>query len=179
LDATDVIYFWFSEIQTAQRFKKDPAFDRQITDRFSDIHHQASACELYIWRDSVPGALAEVIVLDQFSRNIYRDQPQAFAADSLALALAQEMVRRGQDRELPSDQRAFVYMPYMHSESNTIHQQAVDLFRQPGLENSFQYELRHKEIIDRFGRYPHRNEILGRQSSQEELEFLQTPGSRF
>ena len=179
MDATDVVNFWFSEIQPEQRFKKDLAFDRLVTDRFANIHRRACACELYAWRDTASGALAEVIVLDQFSRNIYRDQPQAFAADILALGLAQEMVRRGQDRELPLEQRAFAYMPYMHSESREIHEQAVELFQQPGLENSYRFELRHKEIIDRFGRYPHRNEILHRQSSEDELEFLQQPGSGF
>jgi len=179
LDATDVVSFWFSEIQPAQRFKKDSAFDRLIADRFSDIHRQACACELYSWRDSASGALAEVIVLDQFSRNIYRDQPQAFSTDNLALALAQQMVWRSQDLVLPPEQKAFAYMPYMHSESQKIHEQALKLFQQEGLENNYQYELKHKEIIDRFGRYPHRNEILGRQSSQEEQEFLQQPGSRF
>ena len=179
MEAKDVVSFWFAEIEPAQRFKKDAGFDRLCTDRFSGIHRRACACELYSWRDSASGALAEVIILDQFSRNIYRDRPQAFAADSLALALAQEMVRRGQDQELLPEQRTFVYMPYMHSESKDIHELAVELFRQPGLESNQQYELRHKEIIDRFGRYPHRNEILGRQSSQQELEFLRQPGSRF
>lgn len=179
MDATDVINFWFSEIQPAQRFRKDPAFDRLIIDRFSDLHHQAGACELYAWRDSASGALAEVIILDQFSRNIYRDEPQAFATDSLALALAQSMVWRSQDLVLPPEQRAFVYMPYMHSESKVIHGLAENLFQQEGLENSYEYELKHKQIIDRFGRYPHRNEILGRESSREELEFLNHPGSRF
>jgi uncharacterized protein (DUF924 family) len=179
LDGHDIINFWFTEIQPAQRFKKDPAFDRLCTERFSGIHLRACACELHRWRETAPGALAEIIVLDQFSRNIFRDRPQAFAADSLALALAQEMVSRGQDRELPPEQRAFVYMPYMHSESRKIHELAVDLFQQPGLEDNYRFELKHKEIIDRFGRYPHRNEILGRQSTREELEFLQQPGSRF
>jgi uncharacterized protein (DUF924 family) len=179
LDDQDIISFWFTEIQPAQRFKKDPAFDQLCTDRFSRIHGAACACELYSWRETATGALAEIIILDQFSRNIFRDQPQAFAADTLALALAQEAVRRGQDRELPPQQRAFVYMPYMHSESGAIHELAVELFQQPGLEDNYEYELKHKEIIDRFGRYPHRNGILGRQSTQQELAFLQQPGSRF
>ena len=125
------------------------------------------------------GRLAEILVLDQFSRNVYRDTPRAFAQDALALALAQELVASGQDRSLPLAQRSFAYMPYMHSESALVHAQAVELFSQPGLEDTLRFELRHKEIIDRFGRYPHRNALLGRESSPEELTFLSEPGLGF
>lgn len=179
IDSTEIIDFWFTEIQPAQRFKKDRDLDRLIARRFGEIHRLACTGELYTWRDSAPGSLAEIIVLDQFSRNIYRDQPEAFAADSLALTLARNMVSSKQDRKLSAEQKSFAYMPYMHSESKEIHQQAVSLFQQPGLEHSYKFELKHKEIIDRFGRYPHRNAILGRESSPEELEFLRQPGSRF
>ena len=118
-------------------------------------------------------------MLDQFSRNIFRDTPRAFAHDTLALVLAQELVASTQDRSLPLAQRSFAYMPYMHSESLAIHTQAVQLFSQPGLENNLSFELRHQAIIDRFGRYPHRNAILGRTSTAEELTFLSEPGSSF
>ena len=124
-------------------------------------------------------ALAEIIILDQFSRNIYRDSPRAFAYDTLALVLAQEAIRRKFDDELKVKQRAFLYMPFVHSESAELHEIALFLFDKPGLEDNFNYEIRHKEIIDRFGRYPHRNEILGRKSTAEELEFLAQPGSSF
>ncbi len=118
-------------------------------------------------------------MLDQFSRNVYRDTARAFAQDALALVLAQELVASGQDRSLPLAQRSFAYMPYMHSESALVHAQAVALFSQPGMEDTQRFELRHKEIIDRFGRYPLRNAILGRTSTPEELAFLSEPGSSF
>jgi len=134
---------------------------------------------LFAWRSTPEGRLAEVLVLDQFSRNVYRDTPQAFAQDALALALAQELVASGQDRSLPLAQRSFAYMPYMHSESTLVHAQAALLYAQPGMEDTLRFELRHKEIIDRFGRYPHRNALLGRESTPDELAFLSEPGSGF
>ena len=110
---------------------------------------------------------------------MHRDTPRAFAQDALALVLAQELVASTQDRNLPPAQRSFTYMPYMHSESALVHAQAVALFSQPGLQDNLRFELRHKEIIDRFGRYPHRNAILGRSSTADELTFLSEPGSSF
>ena len=118
-------------------------------------------------------------MLDQFSRNIHRDTAEAFANDALALALAQEAVARGCDRELPPVERAFLYLPWMHSESALIHEEALRLFAAPGLEKNLDFERRHKAIIDRFGRYPHRNAVLGRASTADELEFLKQPGSSF
>jgi uncharacterized protein (DUF924 family) len=119
------------------------------------------------------------LVLDQFSRNIFRDTPRAFAQDPLALVLAQELVASGLDQALPPAQRAFAYMPYMHSESALVHAQAVKLFGQPGLEGNFTFAQRHQAIISRFDRYPHRNAVLGRNSTAEELAFLNEPGSSF
>lgn len=110
---------------------------------------------------------------------MYRDTPGAFASDTLALVLAQEAVRRKLDAELNATQKAFLYMPFMHSESAEIHEIALYLFDQEGLEDNYNFELKHKEIIDRFGRYPHRNKILGRESTAEEIEFLAQPGSSF
>lgn len=174
-----VTAFWFEEIDRKKWWKKDQAFDRLIRERFGDIHRAATRCELSKWRREPLGRLAEIIVLDQFSRNIFRGLPQAFAQDTLALALAQEALTRKADKEVDSDQRFFFYMPFMHSESATIHEQAVNLFAEKGMESSLDYELRHKAIIDKYGRYPHRNEILGRESTLEELEFLKQPGSAF
>jgi uncharacterized protein (DUF924 family) len=174
-----VLDFWFREIAPGQRWKVDPAFDQMIRDRFAETHAQANRGELFAWRREPAGRLAEIIVLDQFSRNMYRDKPAAFASDALALVLAQEAIAQGADASLAPDQRAFLYMPFMHSESKAIHEIALTLFSAPGLENNHAYELRHKAIIDRFGRYPHRNAILGRESTAEELEFLSQPGSRF
>jgi len=151
--------------------------DRKIQARFGELHAQAARCECYPWRKTAEGRLAEIIVLDQFSRNIFRDDARAFATD--ALALAQEAVAAGADAELTPQQRAFLYMPYMHSESAAIHALAMKLFDQPGLENNLDFEVRHKAIIDRFGRYPHRNALLGRASTDEELAFLKQPGSSF
>ena len=175
----EIIKFWFEEISQAQWWKKDVEFDQLIASRFSEVHGQAARCELYQWRDTAEGRLAEIIVLDQFSRNIYRDSPLSFATDSLALALGQEVIREGADQEVPESMRSFFYMPFMHSESAVIHEEAVALYEAYGNEGNLNFELRHKAIIDRFGRYPHRNEILGRDSTTEEIEFLSQPGSSF
>jgi uncharacterized protein (DUF924 family) len=174
-----IIDFWFDEIEAARWWQKDTAFDELVRQRFLPVHQAAAQCELSAWRDQPLGRLAEIIVLDQFSRNIYRDDARAFSSDPVALALAQEVVRMAADRELYPVMRAFIYMPYMHSESGLIHQQAVKLFSQPGMESNLDFEQRHKAIIDRFGRYPHRNQVLGRFSSVEEQEFLRQPGSSF
>lgn len=179
MELETVLRFWFEEITPKQWFQKDLKFDQALARRFGDLHRQASACELYQWRKDSRGRLAEVIVLDQFSRNIHRDSARAFANDRLALALAQEAIARGDDQPLRPVERIFLYMPFMHSESAKIHERAEALFRANGLEDNLKYELKHKEIIDRFGRYPHRNRLLGRQSTEEELAFLKQPGSGF
>ena len=174
-----ILHFWFTELTPAQHFAKDAALDETIGNRFGAVLEAAARCELFGWRTTPEGRLAEVLVLDQFSRNVWRDTPRAFAQDALALALAQELVATGADRSLPVAQRRFAYMPYMHSESALIHQQAVALFSQPGLEDNLRFERAHQAIIERFGRYPHRNAVLGRTSTPEELAFLQEPGSSF
>jgi len=179
MHAQDILDFWFAELSEKQHFVKDTALDDTLRRRFGTTLEAAVRCELFAWRATTQGRLAEILVLDQFSRNIFRDTPRAFAQDALALVLAQELVASGQDRSLPLNQRSFVYMPYMHSESPLIHEQAVVLFSQPGLENNLAFELRHKVIIDRFGRYPHRNEAMGRPCSAPEIAFLSEPGSSF
>ena len=174
-----LLHFWFTELTPKQHFAKDPSLDETIRTRFGATLEAAAKCELFAWRATPEGRLAEIVVLDQFSRNVYRDTARAFAQDALALALAQELVASGQDRSLPLAQRSFSYMPYMHSESALVHAQAVELFSQPGMEDTLRFELRHQAIIERFGRYPHRNAILGRSSTTEELAFLSEPGSSF
>lgn len=174
-----VLRFWFDELTPAQWFKVDPALDRLITERFATLHAQAACAELFAWRATPEGRLAEILVLDQFSRNMHRGRADAFAQDVLALALAQEAVAAGADLALPQAQRVFVYMPYMHSESPAIHVQAEALFRERAPADNLDFELRHKAIVDRFGRYPHRNAVLGRVSTPEEEAFLKLPGSRF
>ena len=174
-----VLSFWFEEIEQSQWWKKDLAFDRLVKERFGRLHQQAVKCELYEWRKTAKGRLAEIIVLDQFSRNIFRDSSLAFSNDSLALALAQEAVSAKADLELSAVENSFLYMPYMHSESLAIHNVALNLYRKNGIESNYDYEVKHREIIEKYGRYPHRNSILGRASTSEELEFLKTPGSSF
>ena len=175
----NILYFWFNELEPRQWWVKDENLDQMIRERFSDVHRQTARCELYPWRSSARGRLAEIIVLDQFSRNMFRNSPKSFEFDPQALVLAQEAVAVGADKELSQQDRNFLYMPYMHSESLVIHDVALDLFRANGLEASLEYEVKHRDIIVRFGRYPHRNEALGRQSTPEELEFLKQPGSGF
>ena len=179
MKAQNILHFWFEELTHKQHFAKDAALDEIVRTRFGDTLEAAARCELYAWRATPEGALAEIIVLDQFSRNIYRDLPRAFAQDSMALALARELVASGQDSALSTAQRRFAYMPYMHNESALIHAQAVQLFAQPGLEEAMDFEQRHQSIITRFGRYPHRNAVLGRVSTAEEIAFLNQPGSSF
>jgi uncharacterized protein (DUF924 family) len=174
-----VLKFWFEETKPAQWWQKDEAFDLEIATRFGAVHMQAVRCELYPWRSDPRGRLAEIIVLDQFSRNMFRGQAQSFAHDALALALAQEAVAAGAHASLNPVERSFLYMPYMHSESLLIHEQAVALFRDNNTPGSYEYELKHKAIIERFGRYPHRNAVLGRTSTPQELLFLELPGSGF
>ncbi|WP_019616430.1 DUF924 family protein [Psychromonas ossibalaenae] len=175
----DVLQFWFEETAPAQWWTKDPLFDQLITNKFTALHKQAGAGELFEWRDTASGRLAEIIVLDQFSRNMFRDSARAFAQDALALVLAQEAISRGADKELNAVQRSFLYMPFMHSESLKIHQQAVILFKANGIQANYDFELKHKQVIEQFGRYPHRNKILKRLSSKQEAAFLLLPGSSF
>jgi uncharacterized protein (DUF924 family) len=174
-----VLSFWFEEIDPGMWWKKDTAFDQTIATRFGDLHRAAAQGELDAWRRFARGRLAEIILLDQFSRNIHRDRPEAFAQDAAALVLAQEAIANGCAEDLNLPERSFLYMPFMHSESLKVHDRALQLFSEPGLEDSLAFEKRHRAIIERFGRYPHRNAILGRTSTAEELAFLQTPGSSF
>ena len=174
-----ILDFWFNEATPKEWFSKSDDFDNLIRERFEDLAESAAKSELDDWRATIEGRLAEIIVLDQFSRNLWRDTPKAFAQDSMSMALAQEAVKHPDYQGLPAIQRKFILMPYMHSESAQIHNQAVELFKALNDDKTLDYELRHKEIIDRFGRYPHRNEVLGRKSTPEEIEFLKQPNSGF
>ncbi|SHO55410.1 DUF924 family protein [Vibrio quintilis] len=174
-----IIDFWFAELEPKQWWQKDVALDVLIKTRFGELHDQAKAGELFRWRETAFGSLAEIIILDQFSRNIYRGRPESFACDSFALSLAQFAISKGMDNELSETQRGFLFMPFMHSESKVIHIEAVKLFESLSHPDHRDFEYKHKVIIDRFGRYPHRNEILGRVSTPEEIEFLKQPGSDF
>jgi uncharacterized protein (DUF924 family) len=167
-----VLKFWFNQLTPAQWWKKDIALDQLIISKFSFTHQQAVAGELSSWRKTALGRLAEIIVLDQFSRNMFRGTPQSFMYDGMALILAQESISQGFDQELSTVEQSFLYMPFMHSESLQIHQEALLLFSEPGLVDSLDFEKQHFEIIKRFGRYPHRNKILGRSSTALEKQFL-------
>lgn len=173
-----ILQFWFEELTPAQWWKADPALDAQINARFRDVHQQAANGECHAWRDTPHGRLAEIIVLDQFSRNLFRGSPAAFAQDPMALELSQEAVRQGTLAALNEVECGFLLMPMMHSESALIHAEAEPLFRAHARFNH-PAELQHKAIIDRFGHYPHRNTILGRRSTLDELDFLQESGSSF
>lgn len=179
MQAQDIINFWFDPEHRSLWFAKSDEFDAKIRDQFQIIHRQAIQAELWSWRQTPEGRLAEIIVLDQFSRNLYRDQAQAFAYDNMALILAQEAISLQLDAQLSPEQRAFLYMPFMHSESKLIHEFALKLFQRLGNEINLNFEKKHKVIIDRFGRYPHRNALLGRISTPEELAFLTQPNSSF
>jgi len=170
----DVIKFWFNEISSSMWFRKDEKFDETIRERFFETYEAVMSGDTASWRSTPQGRLAEVVVLDQFARNMFRNSPKAFMGDALALELSREAIATGDDKKLSMVQRRFLYMPFMHSESKEIHKKAVWLF--VSLLNPFVvwFELKHKRIIDRFGRYPHRNEILGRESTPEEEEFVRT-----
>lgn len=174
-----VLAFWFIDTEPGLWWAKDPDFDRLVEQHFGNLLARAVRGECATWRHTPRGRLAEIIALDQFSRNIHRNSPRAYAQDFLALNCAREAVRKGADRYLPSPKKAFLYMPFMHSEDNRVHVEAVKLFSAPGLESSLKSELKHKKIIDRFGRYPHRNAILERVSTPEEIAFLAQSNSYF
>lgn len=174
-----VLNFWFKELSPRDWFRKNPELDHDIRERFFSLWLKASREELKDWRATPEGRLAEILVLDQFSRNIHRDTKKAFQNDKLALTLAREMIHLGWDKNFPVEQRAFIYMPFMHSEDLNDHHEAEKLFDVEGLEENLDYEVRHRKILEKFGRYPHRNKILGRKSTPEEVEFLKSPGSSF
>lgn len=188
-----ILTFWFGDpaveaTDYASRrkfwFGKQPDFDAAIQQQFQEVYDQAAQGQLDDWLQTPEGCLALLIVLDQFSRNLFRDQPQAFAADVRALSIAQQVVTQGFDRQLAPIQRVFVYLPFEHSENFQHQRQSVARFEQlqaeaPELADTYDYAVRHQAVIERFGRFPHRNKILGRVSTPEEAEFLTQPGSSF
>jgi uncharacterized protein (DUF924 family) len=175
----NILHFWFEEIDPKHIWIKDPVFDMLIIDRYSDVYDKATRCELHEWREHPEGRLAEIIILDQFSRNMFRDSAKAFAFDSLALCLAQQAIATKDDQKIEKSRRSFMYLPFMHSESKKVHQYALKIYQEFGDQVSLEFEIKHKNIIDRFGRYPHRNKALCRKSTQEEIQFLTQPGSGF
>jgi uncharacterized protein (DUF924 family) len=186
----EVLGFWFGEPQSPelgrsrpQWFRKDRAFDESIRSRFGATLEAAAAGRLEGWEDTPYAALALAIVLDQFPRNLFRDDPRAFESDARALAVARRAIARGFDRVLRPIERTFLYLPFEHSEELAAQRRALALFSRlrdfPDCASSIDYARRHYEIILRFGRFPHRNAALGRASTEEEQRFLTQPGSRF
>jgi uncharacterized protein (DUF924 family) len=173
----DVLQFWFAD--PARWWRKDPAFDAEIRTRFQDLHRAVARGAHEDWRATPRGALAYVVVLDQFSRNMYRDTAGMFAGDAQAVAAARAAVDRGDDRALADTERMFLYMPLMHSEQLADQERCVDLFRALGRSSELKYAEQHRDIVRRFGRFPHRNQLLGRASTPDEVEFLKQPGSSF
>jgi uncharacterized protein (DUF924 family) len=183
-----VLLFWFGPAAERGKphkrwFTKSEALDREVRERFLPLYEEASAGKLAHLRENAPGCLALIVLLDQFPRNMFRGTPQAFATDPLALDMARDAVGRGFDRAVLPVERLFFYLPFEHSEQLADQDLACELTRplelvEPGLE-AYRYALAHRDIIRRFGRFPHRNAILGRTSTPEEIEFLREPGSSF
>jgi len=190
-DARAVLDFWFDKNNEAYWFEQNDRFDKQIQDKFGGIWEAAKQGECVTWRiaessldgnssiTALAGRLAEIIVLDQFSRNLCRGQASSFAQDGMALALAQEAIQQPYFDTLPMQWRRFIIIPFMHSESAIIHKRYLPLFEQLDDANTLDFEHRHKQIIDQFGRYPHRNEVLNRDSTEDEKNFLKQPNSSF
>jgi uncharacterized protein (DUF924 family) len=184
--AREVLDFWFGPADDVRPewFRKDAAFDADIERRFGPLIVQAIAGGLDAWQAAPDSALARIVVLDQFTRNTRRNRPDAFAGDALALAGARAMVVAGFDLTVSPVRRPFVYMPFMHAEDLAAQDECVRLFAElakvsPSAAGNLDYAHRHRVIIERFGRFPHRNEALGRASTPEEAEFLKQPGSGF
>ncbi|HTM76688.1 MAG TPA: DUF924 family protein [Devosia sp.] len=176
--AADVIAFWFEQHGTEDWFGGKPEFDAALAEEFAETHPHVAKGEAYTWRTSAEGRLAEIIVLDQFSRQLHRGSAKAFAQDPMALTLAQEAIAQGLDLTVDPMRRPFFYLPYMHSESLLIHDEAMRLYTALGEPNQLDYEVKHREAIARFGRFPFRNKALGRQSTAEELAYMEEAGTR-
>ncbi|MBT5572551.1 MAG: DUF924 domain-containing protein [Alphaproteobacteria bacterium] len=181
----DVLNFWFEESGPDKWFEKSNLFDDEIRQRFGETTEAARHGQLEDWMGTPRGRLAQIILIDQFSRNLYRDSPLTWSADDRVLALAKLMIADGQDLPLSHAERKFVYMPFMHSEVLADQERSITLFgmlAEEGPEDggyTLEYAVLHRDIVAQFGRFPHRNEILGRKSTPEEIAFLKEPNSSF
>ena len=167
----EVVTFWIGQAEKTW-FTADPAFDAKVRSRFGEHVERAKSGAFDHWAESPVGALALVILLDQMTRNMYRDSPEMFAADGKALAVAKRAIERGFDRELSKNERRWLYMPFMHSEELADQERSIELFAEADLSESIAFAVDHADIIRRFGRFPHRNAILGRLTTPEEAAFL-------
>ncbi|HEY6641993.1 DUF924 family protein [Povalibacter sp.] len=172
----EVMRFWFDELSPQDWFLRNEVVDQQCRKRFLALYEVLSARASSAPPSTARHALATVIVLDQFPRNLFRGSPRAFATDAIALSLAEQAIAAGFDKALSAEQRLFLYMPFQHAEDRSIQAQSIALFESVGNVQSLGYAMRHKEVIDRFGRFPHRNTALGRDSTAEELEFMKHHG---
>lgn len=175
----EVLKFWFEELPREDWFRKSDATDELIRSRFMNVHERVAALPADAAWTSPRRALATIIVLDQFPRNMFRGTPRAFATDGKAIEVARGAVERGFDKAFDKDGRAFMYLPFEHSEDLADQERAVELFTPLGDPEYTRYAIAHRDIVARFGRFPHRNAVLGRQSTPEEVEFLKQPGSSF
>jgi len=175
----EIIRFWFEELLPKDWFRKDEAVDGTIASRFGATYHELRSGVPASWLDKPEGFLAAILVLDQFPRNMFREEARAFATDQPALALAKRAIAEGAAAKLSPNQRSFIYVPFQHSEDKADQARSVALFTVLGQPLGLDFALRHQAIIDRFGRFPHRNAVLGRASTEEEQAFLAEPGSSF
>ena len=175
----EIVKFWFEELTPEDWYRKDPSIDAQIRTRFGGIYDTLKSDVPEIWLSTPRGCLATILVLDQFPRNMFRDDTRAFATDARALALAKRAIAKGVDMRLTPDQRAFIYMPFQHSEDRADQASSIELFTALGNKLNLDFAVRHKQIIDRFGRFPPRNATLGRASTEEETALLKEPSSSF
>jgi uncharacterized protein (DUF924 family) len=177
----EILDFWFVETAPAQWFQKSDAFDQQIIERFESVYDKAVQGEFDAWQESAEGVLALCILLDQMPRNMFRDTPKAFATDAKILKIAKQAVVNGLDQELPVQQRRFIYLPFEHSENIDDQRRCVELFDVIKSDDAlgYEYALKHLEVIKKYGRFPHRNKILGRTNTPEEDAYLAQPGAGF
>jgi uncharacterized protein (DUF924 family) len=171
----EIIDYWYSERLQRHWFASTPELDAEIHQRYAGLWERAAWGELDGWQESAEGSLALVIVLDQFPLNMFRGRPESFSTEARAVAVALQAVERGQDRQLPLEHRPFLYMPLMHSENSAHQALSVQLFDQPGLEQNLKFARHHQQLIQEFGRFPHRNAILGRPSTPAEIAYLNSP----
>lgn len=177
----EILNFWFTETQPQQWFQKNEEFDQKIKENFLEIYEMARKGLLDDWKKDADGCLALVILLDQFPRNMFRGSPQAFATDSQALLIAKHAVGKGFDQILEPVKRGFLYMPFQHSESMADQKRSVELFGKMKEDNpvGYQYAQRHYDVIDEYGRFPHRNKVLERENTPEEEDYLAQPNAGF
>jgi uncharacterized protein (DUF924 family) len=176
MEYLDIIEFWFDELGPDDWFTVNARIDQKVAEEFSEVHKLACQSRLSEWRRKPHGRLAEIIVLDEFSRFLYRNSAKAFSQDFLALKLAKRFMALKMDRYLSLEEKTFLYLPFIHSEDLHTHEQILERLQEPGLEFSYEYERRHVEVLEHFGRYPQRNSLLGRVSTDQEIEYLHDHG---